>query len=91
MYGLTEPQKYAQRMRQEMIAEVESARPRFIVYVDDSYSWWNLGSTKQTAYLAPLQQWIFSQYRLEKRIAIAGDSEHQWGDRPGFYIFRRKD
>jgi hypothetical protein len=74
-----------------MIAEVERARPTFVVYVDDANSWWNLGSTKELAYLAPLQQWIFSRYRLEKQIAIPGKAQHQWGDGAAFYIFHRRD
>jgi 4-amino-4-deoxy-L-arabinose transferase-like glycosyltransferase len=91
MYGLTEKQKYALQMRQEMIQEVERARPKFLVYVDDANSWWNLGSTKELAYLQPLQQWIFSQYELQKVVVIPGDAEHQWRDHPAFYVFRRSD
>jgi hypothetical protein len=91
MYGLTEKQKYAQQMRQEMIAEVERAQPPFVVYVDNADSWWNLGSTKQLAYLQPLQQWIFAHYAMEKRIPIAGTAQHQWSDQAAFYIFRRKN
>jgi hypothetical protein len=91
MYGLTEKQKYAQRMRREMIAEVETAQPRFIVYVDDANSWWNLGSTKETAYLSPLQQWIFRNYELLKTVVIPGEAEAQWSDHPAFYVFRKRD
>ncbi len=89
MYGLTEKQKYREQMQQEMIAEVENAQPRFVVYVDDGYSWWNLGSTKEITYLQTLQQWISSNYRLEKQVAIKMNAEHQWGDHAAFYIFRR--
>src|SRR5437016_14140955 len=32
-YGLMEPQKYARRMQEEMIHEIESARPKFLVSV----------------------------------------------------------
>lgn len=89
MYGLTEKQKYSEHMREEMIAEVEKAQPAFVVYVDDGYSWWNLGSTKEFAYLLPLQQWIFSHYRLEKQVPMTMNAEHLWGDHAAFYIFRR--
>jgi hypothetical protein len=91
MYALTERQKYAVEMRTAMIGEVERARPAFIVYVDDANSWWNLGSTKELSYLAPLQQWIFSQYQLEKQVVIPGEAGHQWGDRAAFHIFRRRN
>jgi hypothetical protein len=34
-----EPQKYAQQMQQEMIREIESARPKYLISVAMSYSW----------------------------------------------------
>jgi hypothetical protein len=91
MYALTEPQVYAQQMRQEMISEVETARPNMVVYVDNSESWWNLGSSKETAYLEPLLGWVQSQYQLVQQIPIAGKAKHQWGDHAAFYIYRRRD
>ena len=39
MYGLMENQKYAPVMQQELIREVESARPKFIVFVNVRSSW----------------------------------------------------
>jgi hypothetical protein len=39
MYGLMEEQPYAAKMQREMIAEVEFARPAFIVVVNASLSW----------------------------------------------------
>jgi hypothetical protein len=39
MYGLMEEQKYAAVMQREMIAEIESARPEYLVYVDNPRSW----------------------------------------------------
>jgi hypothetical protein len=89
MYALTENQKYKQQMQQEMIAEVERTRPAFVVYVDDGYSWWNLGSTKEVAYLKPLQEWVFGNYRMERQVPIKMNAEHEWGDHAAFYIFRR--
>ncbi len=38
-YGLMENQKYTMMMQQEMIREIETARPSFIVYVNVSTSW----------------------------------------------------
>jgi hypothetical protein len=38
-YGLMEPQKYAQQMQQEMMREIESARPKYLISVAMSYSW----------------------------------------------------
>jgi hypothetical protein len=39
MYPLMETHPYAAKMQQELIAEIERARPEFVVYVDDAYSW----------------------------------------------------
>jgi Dolichyl-phosphate-mannose-protein mannosyltransferase len=38
-YGLMEPQKYAQQMQHEMMREIESARPKYLISVAMSYSW----------------------------------------------------
>lgn len=39
-YELMEPQKYAHRMQLEMIQEIETARPKYLVYVVINDSWW---------------------------------------------------
>jgi hypothetical protein len=38
-YALMEPQKYAQQMQQEMITELERARPKYLISVVTFYSW----------------------------------------------------
>ena len=38
-YGLMEPQKYAARMQEEMIAEIEQSQPEYVVYVSSPPSW----------------------------------------------------
>lgn len=38
-YPLVEPQPYAARMQEEMIAEIERARPRYVVFVSVASSW----------------------------------------------------
>ena len=39
MYGLMEDQKYALRMQQEMIGEIETNSPEFVVFVHIPSSW----------------------------------------------------
>lgn len=39
MYGLMEPHKYAGQMQREMIQEIEAARPKYLVFVKDRFSW----------------------------------------------------
>src|SRR5206468_8344104 len=38
-YGLMEPQPYARQMQREMISEIETARPKFLVLVVVGKSW----------------------------------------------------
>ena len=38
-YGLMEPQKYAHEMQQEMIHQIEDARPKYLISVAMAYSW----------------------------------------------------
>ena len=46
-YGLMEPQKYARQMQEEMIHEIERARPKYLVSVVMFYSWlWRPGSER---------------------------------------------
>src|SRR5438552_17849261 len=42
-YSLMEPQIYAQKMQQEMIREIEAARPKYLISVAMSYSWLQIG------------------------------------------------
>lgn len=39
MYGLMEDQPYAEKMRREMIGEIEASKPKYIVMVDVVSSW----------------------------------------------------
>jgi hypothetical protein len=39
VYGLMEAQAYARQMQDEMIREIEAARPEYLVYVDSPLSW----------------------------------------------------
>jgi len=38
-YGLMEPQKYARQMQEEMIRQIESARPKYLIWINVSSSW----------------------------------------------------
>jgi hypothetical protein len=46
-YGLMEPQKYAGQMQEEMIHEIDRARPKYLISVVMFYSWlWRPGSER---------------------------------------------
>jgi 4-amino-4-deoxy-L-arabinose transferase-like glycosyltransferase len=38
-YGLMEPQKYARRMQEQMISQIESARPKYLISIGVAASW----------------------------------------------------
>lgn len=38
-YGMMEPQPFARRMQEEMIRDIETSKPGFIIFVDDRMSW----------------------------------------------------
>ena len=38
-YGLMEPQSYARQMQEEMIRQIESARPKYVIFVGVPTSW----------------------------------------------------
>ena len=39
MYPLMEEHPYALKMQEEMIGEIERARPDYLIYIDDEFSW----------------------------------------------------
>ena len=49
-YGLMEPQKYAQQMQQEMIREIEAARPKYLISVAVVYSWLRRPDSEQAIF-----------------------------------------
>ncbi len=88
-YGLMEPQKYAQQMQQEMIREIEAARPKYLISVAMFYSWlrrpesdwaiftWANEYTAQNYTAAGFVNITPTEDRLllRRRSAISGDSE----------------
>jgi hypothetical protein len=50
MYGLMEPQKYAQQMQEEMIREIERARPKYLISVAMAYSWLRRSDSDQAIF-----------------------------------------
>ena len=49
-YSLMEPQPYAHQMQQEMIAEIEAARPKFLVLIGVDISWLPRAESDQTIF-----------------------------------------
>jgi hypothetical protein len=79
-YPLTEKQKYAHKMEQEMIGQVESSKPRFIVLVDVTTSLYSSPSDNKS-----LSTWA-TDYCVKNGNLIGlvdmvapGASEYYWG------------
>jgi hypothetical protein len=99
-YPLMEKQRYARRMQEEMIAEIESARPEYVVSVAVPASWTE-GPSTQRRILDWAEQYVGPRYDLEGVIDILSmdRTEYRWGDDARRYtpqsqyrlqVFRRK-
>lgn len=80
MYDITSPAAHAGEMKQEMLREVEAARPEFVVDVHDQFSW-SVGFSPETQRIHEwLEQYLKSaNYR---RVAVAenvsGQIVYRW-------------
>jgi hypothetical protein len=95
MYPLMERQRFAKQMQQEMRQEFESTRPRFVVYVDDSWSWnWEFTLQENRPFFDWAWGFVHREYELVDEVLVTdnrGETSHLWGDRPMLYVFRRTD
>jgi len=79
-YGMMEQQKYALTMQQEMIGEIEAARPKYLVYVDIPTSWLRRKKSNMLIF-----EW-YTQYREHYDlvgiidILSADQTVYHWGD-----------
>jgi Dolichyl-phosphate-mannose-protein mannosyltransferase len=67
-YPLTEDQPYAALMQKELIADVESGRPKFIVWVDD----WKVAPGPRPFVLSWMGQYLATNYDVVSIIALPG-------------------
>jgi hypothetical protein len=68
-YSLTEEQKYAATMQQEAIAEIEAARPEFLVFIQD----WVVWPGSERAIFNWSQQYIADNYALIGVMRVGDD------------------
>jgi hypothetical protein len=89
MYDLIKRQPYQLRMRQEMMRQIASARPRIVIYVDDWASWgWRRGQ-EQDEFFTWMENYIHENYAPLEQIQINALPAHRWGEAANLYIFRR--
>jgi len=82
VYPLTEPQPYASRMQDEMMAEIEAANPRYLVFVQETSSW-HLTPGSDQKIMDWAWRYVSTCYRLVgiTDILFLEESRHVWGDR----------
>ena len=84
-YSLTEPQPHASRMQDEMMAQIEAAHPRFLVFVQETSSW-NLTPGSDRRILDWSWRYVSTCYRLVGIADILSDeSRYVWGDQAQAY------
>ena len=101
-YGLMEQQKYALEMQKQMIDEIESAHPEFLVRVRVPFSWLaKPNSPGLHAFFSWVDSYVYTQYELVGIADILRPdyTEYHWDDeaktyRPGspyvVEVFKRK-
>jgi 4-amino-4-deoxy-L-arabinose transferase-like glycosyltransferase len=89
MYDLIKTQPYQLQMRQEIMRQIESARPRIVIYVDDWASWgWHRGQ-EHDEFFTWMENYIRENYTPMQEIRINALPAHRWGEAANLYIFRR--
>lgn len=92
MYPLLERQKFAPQMRNDMMQQMQTAHPRFLVYVDSELSWW--GQQPDPHENQDFFDWAWNYahngYELADQIPIPGNGKHLLGDQAMIYIFSRR-
>jgi len=93
-YPLLERQKYALRMQEEMIHEIEGSRPKLLIVADNQLSWgwddWNSSEPRMYIFNWMLD-FLSAHYDLVAEVPIEKALGHQLGNHSCFYIFRRND
>ncbi|HKW17535.1 MAG TPA: glycosyltransferase family 39 protein [Terriglobales bacterium] len=99
-YGLMEEQKYALEMQNQMINEIESARPDALVFVNVAASWLPMARS-QTLIYSWAQKYIREQYELTGIAEIhMSYTDYRWGEEAKNYqprsnsvvfVFKRKN
>lgn len=96
-YGLMEPQPFAERMQEEMIGELEAARPEYVVLVPVSTSW--LARPESSKKIFDWWRQYSRDYTQKGVAGVADDdeTEYLWGAdaakatpvRPALVVYQR--
>ena len=97
-YSLMERQRYALEMQKEMIADIEAARPEFVVFVNVPLSVGRLADS-ETLIFSWANAYLHSQYEKIGTVDMNQPTDYVWGDAAEAYqprsrsfidVFRRK-
>ena len=81
MYSLIMRQKYTARMQQELIQEVETNRPEYVVYVDVAESWGERERAPQaSAFLTWVREYTRAHYEADGIAELGESPVYVWGD-----------
>ena len=78
MYALLEKQKYALTMQQEMIQEIESAKPDFLVVVKGPPEHWGMTSDSETMVFTWATKYVDQYYALQGTVDVRFQSDYHW-------------
>ena len=103
MYSLIVRHKYTARMRDEFIRELETSRPKYLIYSDVEESWGERSGVQQAApFLAWLQKFMNEGYECEAVADLAAGRQYLCDDAPracractglpsAIYVLRRRE
>jgi 4-amino-4-deoxy-L-arabinose transferase-like glycosyltransferase len=102
MYSLTERQRYTDQMRRQMIQEMESNRPQYLIYVDapDSWGYQDSAAPQVAALFSWAKDYIRDHYEQVGVADLDASIQYVWADASQNYVqrspqsihvFRRKD
>jgi hypothetical protein len=77
-YGLMEPQPYNQAMQRQMAREIEAGRPRYLLFVNVSWSW-----LRRPESPGEIFDWLSDHERSYERVGVVLLSD----DRPGEFVW----
>jgi len=82
MYSLIVRQKYTARMQQELIHEVETNRPEYLIYADVAESWGaeRNRAPQASAFLNWVREYTQTYYEAVGVAGIRDSGRHVWGD-----------
>lgn len=91
-YSMMENSPYSVRMQEEMIREIETARPKFLVFVN-AYTSWLVQPDSEKAIFKWFRECRRKHYDVVGMIDIfdSGQTDYRWGSNAAAYIARSRN